>query len=182
VGQLTAATTAVQAPRAPRGGEFEALYRSELKGVMGFFARRSSDPQTVFDLTADTFLEAMRSFGSAPPARGSERPWLFGIARHVYAKHCERERRRRDTARREGARQILDAEETEELAGRIDAERMGRALLARLAELSDQDREAIELVDLVGLTPTEAARALELSPGTLRVRLFRARARLRKGA
>jgi RNA polymerase sigma factor (sigma-70 family) len=180
---MTTATAAtVRAPRLAQGGAFEALYRTEVKGVTGFFARRSSDPQTVFDLTADTFLEAMRSFVSAPPARGSERPWLFGIARHVYAKHCERERRRRDTARREGARQILDSEETEELAGRIDAERAGRALLARISELSAGDREAIELVDLAGLTPTEAARALDVSPGTLRVRLFRARGRLRKGA
>lgn len=113
--------------------------------------------------------------------RGSERPWLFAIARRVYAKHCEREARRQDAARREAARQILDADETDELAARIDAERPGRELLARLAGLSVLDREAVELVDLAGLTPRDAAVALGVSPGALRVRLFRARARLRKG-
>jgi RNA polymerase sigma factor (sigma-70 family) len=149
---------------------------------MAFFARRSRDPQTVFDLTADTFLEAMRSFGSAPPAQASERPWLFAIARRVYAKHCDRETRRQDAAHRENGRQILNAEETDELAARIDAERPGRELLDHLARLSSRDREAVELVDLAGLTPTEAAMALGISAGALRVRLSRARARLRKGA
>jgi RNA polymerase sigma-70 factor (ECF subfamily) len=162
-------------------GDFEGLYRSEVAAVMAFFARRSSDPQTVFDLTADSFVEAMRSFGSSPPARGSERPWLYAIARRVYAKHCEREARRQDAASRDDARRILDADETEEVAARIDAERDGRQLLAHLTRLSPLEREAVELVDLTGLTPNGAAAALGVSPGALRVRLFRARARLRKG-
>jgi DNA-directed RNA polymerase specialized sigma24 family protein len=46
--------------------------------------------------------------------------------------------------------------------------------------LSRLDRWAVELVDLVGLTPKEAATVLDVSSGALRVRLFRARARLRK--
>jgi DNA-directed RNA polymerase specialized sigma24 family protein len=37
-------------------------------------------------------------------------------------------------------------------------------------------------VDLAGLQPTEAARVLGVAPGTLRMRLMRARARLRKAA
>jgi RNA polymerase sigma factor (sigma-70 family) len=161
--------------------DFEVLYRSEVRAVMSFFARRSRNPQTVFDLTADTFVEAMRSFASSPPARGSERPWLYAIARRVYAKHCEGEARRHDAASREDARQILDSDETDEVAARIDAERAGRDLLEELARLSPLDRETVELVDLAGLTSGEAAAALGVSTGALRVRLFRARARLRKG-
>ena len=37
----------------------------------------------------------------------------------------------------------------------------------------------VELVDIAGLTPKEAAAALGLAPGTVRMRLMRARARLR---
>ena len=162
--------------------DFEALYRSEVDVVMAFFGRRSSNPQAVFDMTADTFLEAMRSFASSPPARGSERPWLYSIARRVYAKHCERDARRHDAARRQDACRIVDADETDEILARIDAERPGRELLARLARLPLGDREAVELVDLDGLAPREAAVVIGLSPGALRVRLFRARARLRKGS
>jgi RNA polymerase sigma-70 factor (ECF subfamily) len=75
----------------------------------------------------------------------------------------------------------LDDDETEEIAERIDAERTGRELLAGLAGLSVRDREAVELVDLAGLAPREAAAVLGVSPGALRVRLLRARSRLRKG-
>ena len=45
--------------------------------------------------------------------------------------------------------------------------------------LSASERAAIELVDLAELTPREAAAALGVSRGVLRMRLSRARARLR---
>ncbi len=167
----------------PRGGrlrEFEVLYRAEVATVTAYFARRARDPQVVADLTADTFVEAMRSFVSCGPAVGSERPWLLTIARRVYAKHCERATRTHEAVRRDLERQMLDEDEIEQLADRIDAQRPGRELLELLAGLSEIDREAVELVDLAGLTPKEAAAALGVSPGALRVRLFRARAKLRK--
>lgn len=178
-----AAETMRQSPKLPDAGllaEFELLYRSQIAPVTAYFARRSGDPQTVADLTADTFLEAMRSFATFDPARGAVRPWLFAIARHVYAAHSERSARQRDAAERYAGRRVLDPQETEELEHRIDAARSGRDLLTRLAELSPLDREAVELVDLAELTPKQAAKALGISPGGMRVRLFRARARLRK--
>jgi RNA polymerase sigma factor (sigma-70 family) len=161
---------------------FEALYRAEVSGVMAFFARRSRDPQTVFDLTADTFVEVIKSLDSAPPDHGSERAWVFSIARRTYAQHCERSARRLDAARREHGRQLLAEDETEQIVERIDAERAGRELLTRLAGMSRIDRETVELVDLAGLSPGEAASVLNLAPGVMRVRLFRARARLKKGS
>jgi RNA polymerase sigma factor (sigma-70 family) len=166
--------------RAPRGS-FEALYREEFDTVTAFFARRTREPQTVFDLTADTFVESMRSFRSAPPAEGSERAWLLTIARRVYAKHCERTAREREASRQERSGRVLEEDEIEELTERIDAERAGRELLLRLATLPVAELEAIELVDVAGLSTREVAEALSISPGALRVRLFRGRARLRKG-
>ena len=52
--------------------------------------------------------------------------------------------------------------------------------MARYARLSEPDQSVLELVDLAGLTTTEAASVLEVAPTTLGVRLFRARGRLRK--
>ena len=67
-----------------------------------------------------------------------------------------------------------------ELLDRIDAERVGRDLVTGLSLLSDRDRALVELVDLAGLRPKEAAAVLGLTPGAVRMRLMRARARLRK--
>lgn len=160
--------------------QFERLYRSQFDAIAGYFARRSRDPQTVADLTADTFVEAMRSFGTYDPARGPLRPWLFAIARNVYAKHSERDARRREAASRHAGHRTLDPDETGELEQRIDAAERGRDIRRALAGLSPLDREAVELVDLAELTPKEAAVTLGVSSGGLRVRLSRARAKLRK--
>lgn len=186
--QVVVVDSLTAAPLSPRRdvsgagppADFERLYRSEVSSVAAFFARRSRDPETVADLTAETFLEALGSYASFDPKKGAGRPWVFAIARRVYAKYCEQSARQQSAAQREGGRRILDDEAIEDLAERIDAERSGRELLERLAELSAVDREALELVDLSGLTPKEAAMVLGVSAGALRVRLFRARARLRK--
>lgn len=97
--------------------EFEVLYRCQVGAVTAFFARRSRDPQTVADLTADTFFEAMRSFGSFDPTKGSGPAWLFAIARRVYARHCDRATRRREASDRDNGRRTLDGDEFEELVG-----------------------------------------------------------------
>jgi RNA polymerase sigma-70 factor (ECF subfamily) len=52
--------------------------------------------------------------------------------------------------------------------------------MERCAALPDSERAAIELVDLAGLTPKEAAAALGVTRVVLRKRLSRARSRLRK--
>jgi RNA polymerase sigma-70 factor (ECF subfamily) len=104
---------------------------------------------------------------------------LFGIARHVYARHCEQTADGRDAVVALAGHRALGDDELEELASRIDAQRAAGRLLARADRLSPVERGAFELVDLAGLTPREAAAALGISSGALRVRLARARKRLR---
>ena len=81
---------------------------------------------------------------------------------------------------RSSAQQLLDRAETKELMWWIDVERSSRELMERLAPMSALDREALELVDLCGLSHGEAARELGVSTGALRVRLARTRARLKR--
>jgi RNA polymerase sigma-70 factor (ECF subfamily) len=136
--------------------EFEQVYLRNVDVLMGYFARRCRDPHTVADLTSETFVRAVDGFARFDPRRGSDRAWLFGGHRP------------------------LDEDEIEELAGRIDAEREGAALMRRCARLPAVERAAIELVDLEGLTPMEAALTLGVSRVAFRKRLSRARSRLRK--
>jgi RNA polymerase sigma-70 factor (ECF subfamily) len=168
----------------PRNGtplaEFEQVYLRNVDVLMGYFARRCGDPHTVADLTSETFVRAMGGFAKFDPRRGSDRAWLFGIAAHVFAGYCERVARGRDAFARLGGHRVLDEDEIEELAGRIDAEREGAALMQRYVGLPAVERAAIELVDLSGLTPKEAAQVVGVSRVAFRKRLSRARARLRK--
>jgi RNA polymerase sigma-70 factor (ECF subfamily) len=79
-------------------------------------------------------------------------------------------------------RRELDPDHIGELLTRIDAERAGRRLITELITLPALDRAVIELVYIAGLRPKEAASVLGVSPGAVRMRLMRARARLRKAA
>jgi RNA polymerase sigma factor (sigma-70 family) len=160
--------------------EFEQIYRRNVDALMGYFARRCREPQTVADLTSETFLRAVDGFAGFDPARGSDRAWLFGIATRVFARHCDRSATGRDAVARLGGQRLLESDEIEELAARIDAERDGAELMRRCERLPAIERSAVELVDLEGLSPKEAAQALGISRVALRQRLSRARSRLRK--
>jgi RNA polymerase sigma factor (sigma-70 family) len=160
--------------------EFERIYRANIDTVTAYFARRTADPQLVADLTADTFVTVITSFESFDPRKGSARAWVFGIARHVYAGYCEAYSQQQHKLERLAGRRELDQDQVEELLERIDAERAGRGLIAALEVLPEHDRAVIELVDVAGLRPKDAAAALGLTQGTVRMRLMRARTRLRR--
>jgi RNA polymerase sigma factor (sigma-70 family) len=162
--------------------EFEVLYRANVAAITAYFARRSAEPQTVADLTADTFVQAITSFATFDPRKGTSRAWVFGIARRIYAAHCQARSQQRSKVQRLAGRRELAPDEVGDLIERIDAERAGRALVTELTTLPAADRAVVALVDLAGIQAKEAARVLGIAPGTLRMRLMRARARLRRSA
>jgi RNA polymerase sigma-70 factor (ECF subfamily) len=179
----SAATARSRTPQPPGRSalaDFEEMYLGNVDVLMSYFARRCVEPQVVADLTSETFVRAAGAFGSFDPERGSPRAWLFGIAGHVYARHCEQAASSRAAAVRYAGLRALDTDEIDELTTKIDAERAGRELLVRYSQLPELERAAIELVDLSELTPKEAAAVLGVSRVALRKRLSRARARLRK--
>lgn len=53
--------------------EFEQVYLRNVDVLMGYFARRCRDPQTVADLTSETFVRAVEGFARFDPRRGSDR-------------------------------------------------------------------------------------------------------------
>lgn len=147
-------------PGKPAGSalaDFEQVYTGNIEVVMSYFARRCAEPQIVADLTSETFVRAAGAFAGFDPDRGSSRAWLFGIAGHVYARHCEQFASGRDATARYAGRRELHSDEMDELVAKIDDERAGRVLMERYSQLSEPERAAIELVDLAELTPKEAA-------------------------
>jgi RNA polymerase sigma factor (sigma-70 family) len=134
----------------------------------------------VADLTSQTFVEAIAS-AHTYAGRGTPRAWLFAIAHATYARHCADQAEDTRIVQQLAGQLTWHEDELQDIVERIDAQRRGRELLERATELPEAERAALELVDLAELTPAEAARALGVRSGTLRVRLFRARTRLRKG-
>jgi RNA polymerase sigma factor (sigma-70 family) len=170
----------------PGGGPSTALarledvYRANIGPISAYFARRCAEPQTVADLTSETFLRAAAGFTRFDARRGTPRAWLFGIASRVFASYCTAHADGVAMSVRLAGDRPLPSEEIDDLAERIDAQREGRELLERCAQLSERERAAIELVDIAGLTPKEAADALGVSAVVIRQRLSRARRHLRK--
>lgn len=157
----------------------EGFYAAHYAEVVRYFTRRVRDPHDVADLVAETFIAALENATKYDPSRGRPLAWLLGIGHNTLRRfYRQREADRRAAARFAG-RRLLDAEDIAVLEEQIDAERRAPRAFDALSGLSPTDRELVQLVDITGLTPKEAATAMGLLPGVARVRLFRARAKLR---
>lgn len=155
-----------------RRERFEAAYRELYAPICGYVLRRVREPEDAAEVIAETFATLWRRFDSCP--RGSElRPWLFGVARRVTANQRRGERRR--TAL--GERLVANVDQAAAHAhGAVeDTTPLARAF----ASLSNSDRELLSLVAWEGLTREELAVALGTSRAAVRLRLHRARKRLR---
>ena len=157
----------------------ELFFRRHVDTVTRFVARRCREPEDVADAVAQTFLEVVLSAERFDPRKGVPVAWLLGIAAHCAAAEHRRAARSSATARALAGRELLDEDDYERVRQRIDAERLAPALATALEALSAAERDMFELVDLEGHRPADAARALGLRPAAGRMRLTRARRRLR---
>lgn len=158
---------------------FEAFYRQHVDAIQGFVARRVGDRERAADLTAEIFLAAIGAAHRYRPRRGSPKAWLYGIAQNVVA--IDRRRMGREQARDERLRgsALLDEGDATEIDARIDAAGRQRHLYQAMERLSETERAVLELVAIDELSLTEAALAAGVRPVTARVRLHRARRKLR---
>ncbi|MFF0014537.1 RNA polymerase sigma factor [Streptomyces sp. NPDC005374] len=161
---------------------FEEFYRRHVDAMTSFVARRVADPHTVADLTAEIFLAVLDSAHTYRPSRGSERAWLYGIARNVVSSERRRAARESERDRRISGRRLLEPDDIARLVDKLDAESPGRRALAALERLPAGERAVLELIAVDQLTVSEAAGALGITQVTARVRLHRARKSLRGAA
>ena len=141
--------------------DFRAVF-SHLGAVTNYARRRGSVDADA--LAAEVMTVAWRRLATVPT--DDPRPWLYATARNLLLEEG-RKRRRAPSLKPEP---LAPAPELEE----IDPE-LRRALLA----LSALDREALLLIAWEDLTPAQAARVLGINGTAFRVRLLRARRRLR---
>jgi RNA polymerase sigma factor (sigma-70 family) len=158
---------------------FVAFYDRHVDQVVRFAARRLRDPEAVADAVAAVFVELFEGAGRYRPGRGPAVGWLFGVARHVVAGQQRQASRQARVVAKLSGRALVDADAYADLDARIDAEAAAKRLYQAMDTLSERERAVLELVALDQLTVSQAAAALGVRAGTARVRLARARRRLR---
>jgi RNA polymerase sigma-70 factor (ECF subfamily) len=62
--------------------DFGRFYDRYVRPLLAFFQRRTGDPETAADLTAETFAAAMIARERYRPQTASAAAWLFAIAQH----------------------------------------------------------------------------------------------------
>jgi RNA polymerase sigma-70 factor (ECF subfamily) len=148
-------------------------------GIVFRFLVRRVGRDTADELLGETFRIAFERRATFDTARESARPWLYGIATNLLAKHRRTEGRRlRATARlaaTTAGEGVADA-----VAGSLDAIASYRAVVDAIAYLPDGERDALLLYAWEHLEYEDIAIALGVPVGTVRSRLNRARARLRE--
>jgi RNA polymerase sigma-70 factor (ECF subfamily) len=123
---------------------FVAFYRRHLAALLGFFLRRTGDPELTADLTAEVFAAALMAASRYEPGKRPALAWLYGIAAHKLA-DSRRRGRVEDQARRRLALEPLmiddaDLERVEELASAaIDPS----SLESAVHSLPSEQREAV---------------------------------------
>jgi RNA polymerase sigma-70 factor (ECF subfamily) len=157
---------------------FGAFYAEHLEELQRFVARRVDDAEQAADLTADIFLAAITS-AHRYRSRATPKSWLYGIAMVVVAE--DRRQGARERVREERLRGgiHLDEEDTARIEERIDAAARSRRIYGAMDQLGEDERAVLELVAIDELTVAEAAAAVGVRPVTARVRLHRARRKVR---
>lgn len=158
---------------------FEVFYREHVEALQRFVARRVGERERAADLTAEIFLAAIDSAHRYRPRRGTPRAWLYGIARALVANDRRRRGREREREERFRGSALLDEGDLARMDARIDAAAQSRRLYAAMDRLPEAERAVLELVAIDELSVAEAAAAVGVRAGTARVRLYRARRKLR---
>ena len=138
---------------------------------------------TAEDVVAETFLIAFEKRERFDTSHSSALPWLYGIATNLLRRHRRDEERALRALARTGTDPLARGDGVEEswdrVTDRIDAAAASQPLAKALAAMPGRHRDALLLYAWGQLSYSEIAVALNISVGTVRSRLSRAKARLR---
>ena len=151
---------------------FEALYRARVDDLFAYVATLVRDRGAAEDVVAAAFERAYRRLHTYDARRGSQRQWLFGIARNAALDELRRRRRVATLSAEPGA---------PEPAGDDRDDPVRRATVrAALHGLEPRDRELVALKFFAGLTNPEIAGVIGISETNAGTRLHRVIEKLRR--
>jgi RNA polymerase sigma factor (sigma-70 family) len=154
--------------------DFEALYRAARDDVYAYVATLLRDRSAAEDVTAAAFERAYRKQRTYKASRGSERAWLFGIARNAALDELRRRKRAAALAADPADVDAAPPEDAAETALRRAAVRVA------LGRIEPRERELIALKFHAGLDNSEIAAVLGVSVSNAGTQLHRAMTKLRE--
>ena len=137
----------------------------------------ASDPDEAEDLMQEVFVRVHRQL-SQYRSDGSLSAWLYAITRRAAHQLRRKHKRRRRLALSPAALPLRDVYTTDP-GGRVDRERATAVIRELFFALPARQREIFDLVDLQGLSPTEAAERTGMKTVSVRASLFKARSTIR---
>lgn len=152
--------------------DFEAFFMQYEGRITSFLWRMVGDEQTAIDLSQETFLRAWQQFANLHAYR-QPAAWLFQVASHLALHHLRRQRKP------VGAATPLD--QHPELALNDPANQIAENEQVRqvLATLPANQRAALLLREVYGLSCAEIGTVLGVTRDTAKMTLSRARAQFR---
>jgi RNA polymerase sigma-70 factor (ECF subfamily) len=137
----------------------------------------AADGDEAEDVVQEAFVLVLRHLRQYR-AGGTFHVWLYRITLRAAGRMRRKRQRRARLARSPRAAPEREVYETDP-GGRVDRDQV-RAFVRQLwQELPERQRAVLDLVDLQGHSPAEAAAMLDLNPSTLRANLFKARQSMR---
>jgi RNA polymerase sigma factor (sigma-70 family) len=142
------------------------------------YARRRLGTALADDVVSEAFATAFRRRDRFD-GRAEFGAWLWGIASNLIAKHHRQETRMYRAFARTGADPAEDGV-ADRASDRASAAACGPDLARALASLGAQDRNAVLLLAWGEMSYAEIAVTLGLPVGTVKAKIHRSRAKLRK--
>lgn len=152
------------------------LVRDHSEQVYRLAYRLTGNPHDAEDLTQDVFVRVFNSIHNFQP--GTLAGWLHRITTNLYLDGARRRQRIRMDALSVAPDHVWgESSSPQEMHadGLLDAD-----VAAALNKLSPEQRVAVVLCDIEGLTYEEIASVLDVKLGTVRSRIARGRAQLRE--
>jgi RNA polymerase sigma-70 factor (ECF subfamily) len=131
-------------------------------------------------LLGEVFRVAFEKRATYDTSYASARPWLYGIATNLLARHRRREARRIGAMARLAVQQPRALDASARVDEVVDAHELWPRVADAIAELPEDERDALILYVWEELSYEEIATALGTPIGTVRSRLNRARQTLRE--
>ncbi len=158
---------------------FGELFDRHATTMFRYLVRRVG-PDDADSLLGELFRIAFEKRAGFDTERAEARPWLYGIASNLLARHRQGEARRLDAVARLVNTSITASDLFSEVDARLDAARLWADVAAAIATLPQGERDTLLLFAWEGMPYDQIAAALDVPVGTIRSRLNRARGRLRE--